>query len=843
MTFEHFDVDKLLEELTLKEKVALIAGQDYYTTAPIERLNIPSIRVSDGPNGVRGKTFFDAVPSACFPNGTCLASSFNTQLLEESGELMSIEAEHKGVQAILGPTTNIQRGPLGARGFESFSEDPYLAGMSASSIISGIQKSGKVAATIKHFVCNDLDHERFASNSVVSERALREIYLEPFRWAVRLAQPKCFMASYNKVNGVHSSENPRLIQEVLRGEWNYNGLVMSDWFGVYSTVPSIKAGVDIEFPGPSKFRSWDVVRKSLESREGNLSVRDIDNCARHVLNLIKSVVEDGGYTAMPRTPDDLNNTPVTRAKLREIADEGIVLLRNQRKLLPLSKNDSIVIIGPGAAAKNAYSGGGSATLDTYYVATPLEGIKNKLGHDVDYTVGCYSHKTLSGLFEVMTNDYDKCKQGVKASFYLTSPEQRPKGEKPFDVRVVHNSTSNFFDYVNPAIKNPVSALFYVDFEGYFVPTETGDYKFGCQAFGTAMVYLDGKLMIDNKTHQRMAATGYGSVEETGIAYLKADQKYKIKIQFGSDLTSKLSESFGSGSLQVGVIKVIDEDEEIRHAVELAKSHDKVILCIGLNNQWETEGFDRTSMEIPGRTNELVSAVLTANPNTIVVNQSGTPVEMPWLKECSTLVQAWYGGCELGNALADILFGDVVPSGRLPLSWPFRNEDNPAFLNFHTERGRVLYGEDVFVGYRFYEKSKKEVAFPFGHGLSYTQFKYDNFKVTTTEDKTLNISLKVTNTGKLTAKEVIQIYVSPLNPTIIRPVKELKAFAKTELKSNESSTVNFSLQLKDACSFFDEFANEWCLDAGRYLALAGGSSEDIRLSGEFSIAETIFWSGL
>ncbi|QPG77221.1 hypothetical protein FOA43_004628 [Brettanomyces nanus] len=843
MTALNFDVDKLMNQLTTDEKIKLIHADDYYHTEAIERLGIPSLRVSDGPNGVRGTVFFDATPSACFPNGTCLASTFNRELLEECGHLMSIEAEHKGAQAILGPTTNIQRGPLGARGFESFSEDPFLAGISTASIVSGIQRTGRVAATVKHFVCNDLDDERMSSDSIVTERALREIYLEPFRWAVKLANPKCIMTSYNKINGVHCSESPKLIQGVLRDEWKWDGMVMCDWFGTYSTVDAIKCGLDIEFPGPTRFRRGDIVRHLLGSKEKNLSITHINACCRRVLKFIKSAVESRGTTKFNFTQDTLNDTPVTSKTLRKAAAEGIVLLKNQKDVLPLSKKDSIVVIGPNANITFSCSGGGSASMDSYHIVTILQGIENKVGHKITYEPGCYNHRFLCNLFETMTNDHDPSKKGVKASFFNKPAEERSPNEKPFDIKVVHTSCSNLFDYENPAIDQN-TGIFYIDFEGYYIPPETGEYKFGCQASGTALMYMDGKLLIDNKTNQKVAPSiKVGSREETAVVHLKVGQKYHLKWEWGSDATSKLSMHWGSGSMQVGVIKVFDEDDQIQRAVNAAKSHDRVILCVGLNGQWETEGMDREIMGIPGRTDELVSAVLRANSNTVVVNQSGTPVEMPWLEDCDTLVHAWYGGNEMGDAIADVLFGDIVPSGKLALSWPYKNEDNPAFLNFHTENGRVLYGEDIFVGYRYYEKLHRAVAFPFGYGLSYTSFEYTNLKVSADEES-LKVSLTVRNVGdKYTAKEIVQIYVASLDPSITRPVKELKQFEKVELRPGEAKTVRFHLTLKEACSFFDEFENSWCLEAGKYKLLAGSSSADVRLSADFDVKNTVHYSGL
>ncbi|KAL6940500.1 hypothetical protein ACO0QE_004404 [Hanseniaspora vineae] len=845
-----FDVDKLLTELTVQEKIQLLAAKDFWHTYPIERLNIPSIRVSDGPNGIRGTKFFDSVPSACFPNGTALASTFNEDLLVRAGELMALEAKHKGAKVILGPTTNIQRGPLGGRGFESFSEDPYLSGVATSAVVNGIQKSNEVAATVKHFVCNDLEHERFSSNSVVSERALREIYLEPFRLAVKESDPKLFMTAYNKVNGIHCSSSKKLIHDILRGEWKSNATVISDWYGNSDIVDSIQNGLDIEFPGPTRFRDPEIVQHLLgcktETRQGkDFSIADIDARARKVLELVKYFVEIEGSTKLPTNEDDKNNTPETAKILREIGNETIVLLKNDNNVLPLNKKDDIVVIGPNAKAKNP-SGGGSASMNGYYTVSPLEGISKAVGKKLDeipYIKGCDNHKTLSNLIEQCTNDVDPKRKGVSMKFYTKSSESRGD-EKPFDEYVVDKSFITSFDYKHEKISTK-DKLFYCTVEGYFTPEESGDYEFECQVLGTALFYIDDKLVINNKDNQVAGNFGFGSgtAPKSNVVTLEKGHKYRIFVDYGSGVTSKLSQSIAAGALQVGVNKVIDAEAEIKKAAELASKHDKVVLVIGLNGEIESEGYDRDNMQLPRRTNDLVTAVLKANSNTVIVNQSGTPVEFPWLQQATTLLQAYYGGNELGNSIADVIFGDANPSGKLSLSWPLKNEDNPAYLNFKTVMGRVLYGEDIYVGYRFYEKLQKQVAYPFGHGLSYTTFKFDGLKVSG-DDETLKVGLSVANTGKVDGKEVVQVYIARNSPSAVpRPVKELKKFRKVALKAGESAKVELTLSVKDSCSYFDEFHDKWHLEAGSYQVLVGSSSDDIHLIGDFEVKESKFWSGL
>lgn len=487
-TMADFDVESTLKQLTPQEKIGLLAGIDFWHTYPVHRLGIPSLRTSDGPNGVRGTRFFNGVPAACFPCGTSLASTFNKELLHDAGKLMGIEAKHKGSHVILGPTTNMQRGPLGGRGFESFSEDPYLAGMASTSVINGIQDED-IAATIKHYVCNDIEDERLASDSVVSERALREIYLEPFRLAMKYSEPLCVMTAYNKVNGEHASQSKKLLDDVLRGEWGWDGLIMSDWFGSYTGKESIQNGLDLEMPGPTIHRTVDSIKHMIDSREVN--IKDIDARVRNVLNLVKftkkaNIAED--------TPEDTkNNTKETSNLLRKLAGEGVVLLKNKDDILPLKKEEKIAVIGPNAKTA-AYCGGGSAALRPYYTTTPYDCIAAKLGTPPKYTVGAYGFKTLPTLATQLTNP-ETGSVGYNMKFY--KKDATTKGDRElFDE--LNLDVFNIFlsDYKSDKID---SNLYFVDIEGDFIPEETAEYDFGCTVWGTALLYIDGKLLVDNKT--------------------------------------------------------------------------------------------------------------------------------------------------------------------------------------------------------------------------------------------------------------------------------------------------------------------------------------------------------
>ncbi|KAM0325856.1 hypothetical protein ACHAQA_007159 [Verticillium albo-atrum] len=832
-----FDVEDVLNQLSQKEKIDLLSGIDFWHTKSVPRLNVPSIRLSDGPNGVRGTRFFNGVPAACFPCGTGLAATWNTDLLHKAGALMGSEARAKGAHVLLGPTVNMQRSPLGGRGFESFSEDPVLAGRCAASIVGGIEETG-VVASIKHFVANDQEHERMAVDSIVTERALREIYVLPFQIAVRDARPGSFMTAYNKVNGTHVSDDRKFVEDIVRKEWGWDGLVMSDWYGTYSTVESINAGLDLEMPGPTRWRG-QLLNHAIMSRK--VDQETVDQRVREVLKLVQRATKTGIPEQAPEEPRD---TPETAALLRDISSQSIVLLKNENKVLPFKKDISVAVIGPNAKTA-VYCGGGSATLRPYYAVTPFEGISSQ-AKDVKYSVGCHAHKMLP----ILGPRLETADGQVGVTFKAFTVPETQKDRLPVDTLHLEDTNMYFADYYHPELTED---LWWGEIEATYTAEETCDFEFGLCVYGTAKLYVDGKLLIDNETVQRGGGSFFnvGTVEETGIKGVVAGQSYQIKVVFASGASSKIKDadgvvSFGGGGVRIGGTKVIDADEEIQKAVELAKTVDQVVLFVGLNSDFEQEGHDRPHMDLPGRSDDLVSAVARANPQTVVVVQSGTPVTMPWASSVAAVVQAWYGGNETGNAIADVLFGDVNPSGKLPLSFPVRVEDNPAYLNYRSERGRVLYGEDIYVGYRFYETVKKATLWSFGSGLSYTSFGFSDLKVEVQEAKKgslLLVEVAVENTGGRDGSEVVQVYVSQSAPSINRPVKELKGFCKVFVKNGESTIARISIERKYATSFWDEARHKWIEESGLYNVRVGNSSSGNLLQQTFEVKATTWWSGL
>lgn len=586
-------------------------------------------------------------------------------------------------------------------------------------------------------------------------------------------------------------------------------------------------------PGPSYIRG-KLVDQALGC--GKLLEHHIDDRVREVLKLVRKAQDLGLPENAPETTVD---TPETSALLRALASDGIVLMKNENNVLPLDKKKSTAIIGPNAAYA-AYCGGGSASLLPYYAISPLEGLQSQVPH-AKYALGAPGWKTLP-LMTRLTKTQDG-KTGLNMRVFLDPPSV--KDRKPIDELYVNSSDILLVDYKHPLIKN---YLYWVELDGTFTPTETSEYEFSLTVAGTGKVFVNEECVVDNETHQRPGNSffGAGTADEVGVLKMDKGTTYHVRVSFGTFPTMKFrnpgTTGFGAGGLRVGLERKADIATEIERAVKLAKEVDQVVLCAGLNKDWESEGYDREHMDLPPGSDDLIRAVLAANPNTAIVIQSGTPVSMPWLKDAPALLQAFYGGNETGNAIADVVFGNTTPSGKLPLSFPVRNEDNPAFLNYKSERNRAIYGEDVYIGYRFYEKTKKEVAFPFGHGLSYTTFEINDLSVQDNESDIV-ISATVTNTGKIDGAQVVQAYVSQRNPSLNRPQKELKGFAKVHVKSGASEKVKIVLSKKYAASFWDEARDGWVMEKDTYDVLLGDSSASTPLKAQFQVQNTSWWRGL
>jgi beta-glucosidase len=801
-------INELLGQMTLEEKISMLAGADLWHSVAVPRLGIPQFKVTDGPNGTRGAWEKMSPTSVATPVGIALGATWNPELVEKVGSVLADELKAKGAHILLAPTVNIHRTPIAGRNFECFSEDPFLNGILASAYIKGIQSKG-LGACIKHFVANDQEYERNSISSEVDERTLREIYLEPFRIAIRNSKPWAVMSSYNRVNGIYACENNHILKEILKGEWKYEGIVMSDWFGTYDAeVPA--GGLDLEMPGPARWMSMEHVKNALAN--GTLTEEAVNDKVRRLLY----VLEKADLFNNPELqPERAENKPQHRRIIREAAREAIVLLKNDGTL-PLKKVKSIAVIGPNAQIAQIL-GGGSSSVTPHYAISPYEGIKNRAGDKikVETAPGCFIYKTMPAPApETLSTS------GGRRGLQLSIFDGTDLSGDPVYSQVITRVQYGWFESTVPHVNQEAFSL---RLEGFFTPQESGIHRLALAAVGWGKLYLDDKLVIDHSSDSDMAKQLTTDIE------LEGGKSYSIKIEYYWK-GNKRWRSVSLGHQPPHAKDLIGE------AVKLAKKADVVVLVAGLNHEWEAEGFDRVDMKLPGAQNELIERVAKANKNTIVVLNVGSSVEMPWINNVPVVLQLWYDSQEQGNALADILFGDVNPSGKLPTTFPIRLQDNPAYINYPGENGKVRYGEGIFVGYRYYDKKEIAPLFPFGHGLSYSTFKYSNLRLSAksmTPNDLLKVRVDVTNTGKVAGKEVVQLYVRDVEATVARPEKELRAFSKVELAPKQTKTVTFTLD-REAFWYFDVRNNEWTTEPGDFEILLGSSNRDIRLRESFTL---------
>ena len=810
--------DALLDQLTLAEQVSLLAGADFWCSVPIPRLKIPALKVSDGPAGVRGGgALVGGTPTAAFPVGISLGASWNADLLREVGVALAREAHDKGAGVLLAPTINLFRSTLNGRNFESYAEDPYLTGKLAAAYVQGLQ-SGGVAATVKHFVGNESEYQRNTISSDIPERALRELYLRPFEMVVKEAQPWAIMSSYNKVNGTYVSEQPRLLTGILRGEWGYDGLIMSDWGGTYSSGESLRAGLDLEMPGPSRARVG-----LLEEAQTDPATREaVRRAALRVLHLI----ERTGTFAQPRDVSAEAERGVeyegTRALIRRAGAEGTVLLKNEGKLLPLPAGVTVAVIGPNANAAQVM-GGGSAQMNAHRKVSPLEGLRAALGEDrVTYAVGCDNDRFLPALDAAMKVEY------LGAAGEVIAFEERQGSE------IMWFSLPEGVDGQSLRVRLSLT----LD-----VP-EDGEYDVGLFSAGRTRLSIDGHEALDNWTNWQPGSTYFsmGSDEVRSRLSLKAGPHQAVIDFQANPVTGGL---FNLNALRLGFRAPLPHSA-IAEAAKLAAQADYAVVCVGTNGEWETEGVDRAGLALPGQQNELVSAVLAANPRTIVLLQTGGPVRMPWLDGVPALLQGWFPGQEAGHAFADILTGRVDPGGRLPQTFPARLSDDPTHpetpdVQYPGENGHVEYREGLYIGYRHVDQAGTQPLFPFGFGLSYTSFMLSDARLSAAELEPggeIRVQVQVQNTGERAGQQVVQVYVRDTEARLERPHKELKAFGKVSLEAGETKTVELPLEMR-ALAYFDDERLAWVADAGQFEVLIGTSSAELPFS--LSLTLTAEWS--
>ncbi|MFT5210464.1 MAG: beta-glucosidase [Flavobacterium sp.] len=805
----------ILENLTLADKVKLVSGESSWRTHAIEEANIPVLKVSDGPNGVRGD---GGVSAACFPVGVCMASTWNVNLLGRIGKAIADEARSKSVQVVLGPTINIQRTPLGGRNFECFSEDAFLSGELASSYTLGLQAEG-IGACLKHFVCNDSEFERHTLSVEVDDRTLREIYLRPFEIAIKKSQPWTIMAAYNRINGTYACSHDQLINRVLKDEWDFDGLVISDWYAAKETIENANGGLDLEMPGPAIAFGNSLLEAV---NEGHVDESTIDD---KVIRLLRLLSRSGNF-AFPDLSAERAENQVDHQKVAyDAATEGMVLLKNEG-LLPIKANEikSLAVIGPNSEDFRIM-GGGSSSLKPHYIRSPIEALAEALPEvKLQQHFGCQTYKYLPGpATHLLSSTIRINKSGDQGDDNVEGTQEGLQcyfledlnDESSINERII---SSNKIFANNPFA--PGTAAKALKIQGYYQAETEGEYEFGLLSTGQSRLYVDGEIIIDAwDADQRQAGDAFfqqANLEKRSKLFITKGRQVEIRIEF-----NHLEEN-SFRVLRYGILPP-ELGDPIEDAAKIAEQSDYVLLLCGTNDDWETEGNDREMLALPGKQDQLIERILKANKNTIVVNNSGSPISMPWVNEASAIIQAWFAGQEFGKALSDIILGISNPSGKLPISFPIRLEDTPAFTSYPGEFGKVHYGEGIFVGYKWYLSKDIPCLFPFGHGLSYTQFSY---KLMLYQDQAIDVT--ISNCGQTTGKEVIQIYSHALNPSVSQPKQKLIGFKKVELTPGETKTVSIELDDMAFC-YWHVGEQRWLLDQGTYRISAASSSTQIHLS--------------
>lgn len=797
--------DALLAKMTLDEKLTLIGGTNDFYTQAIQRLGIPQFRMSDGPLGVH-----DYGATTAYPAPIALAASWDVELARRVGVSMGKDARARGVHFILAPGLNIYRAPMNGRNFEYLGEDPYLASRFAVAFIEGIQSQG-VIATAKHFMGNNSEYGRMDHSSDMDERTMREIYLPAFETSVKEAKVGALMDAYNLVSGMYMTQNNRLNVQIAKKEWGFDGIIMSDWGATHDGIAAANGGLDLEMPS-AQFMSKQTLLPAIQ--RGDVAVSTIDDKVRRILRIAFE------FRFFDREQTDLNiplYSQSGRVLALEEARDGMVLLKNENHFLPLnrSKLKTIAVLGP-----NAYpavvGGGGSSQTTPFSAVSFLEGISNA------------ADKNMRVLYLAESAPLDTI---VSHTEFVNSPGGAPglKGEYfdredlKGDPSLVRTDEHIDFHWSEGSYRDggPVDH-FAVRWTGYYVPLADDDYRFYTSADDGVRLYVNDELVIDDWRR-------HGETLNTYLKHLEAGKPYKLRLEY--------FENVGTATVRFGISSAsITLGEETR---KLAAKADAVILCMGFGPDSESEGGDRT-FRLPSGQDTFIQQIAGVNKNVVVVLNAGGGLDMTkWMDQVPAILHAWYPGQEGGAALAQLLFGDFSPSGKLPASFERRWEDNPAFHSYYPQKGdkHVEYTEGVFVGYRGYEKAGTKPLFPFGFGLSYTTFDYSDLKITPAAKGTralIEVTFKIRNTGSSEASEVAQVYVADSHAPVPRPPKELKGFAKVSLRPGETKQLSIFLDRR-AFSYYDLTQHDWNTAPGEFGILVGSSSADIQLHGKYSLA--------
>jgi beta-glucosidase len=806
-------VDSLLQQMTLDEKIDLISGDTPFRTHAIPRLNIPFFQMADGPVGAH-----IPAPTIAYAGGIGLAATWNPELAKGVGEQLGRDSRSRGAAFILGPGVNIYRMPLNGRNFEYFGEDPFLGSSIAVGYIRGVQEEG-VSATVKHYLGNNSEYLRHDSDSIIDERTLREIYMPIFESAVKQGHVGAIMDAYNLTNGEHMTQNKHLNVDVAKGDWNFRGLIMSDWVSTYDAMGMANGGLDLEMPFGFYFN-----RETLLPliKSGAITEATIDDKVRRILR----VAVDFGWLDHPQMDISIPRYNLQgRAVALQGALEGAVLLKNDEQTLPLRKDTlhTIAVIGP-TAAQTVTTGGGSGEVVSYASTNLLTGLSSALGEhaDVLYARGLYSTSQLARLTRFAVDPdgktpgalhdiYDnKTLSGTPVSStterVMVTPgsTRRDPEEQELNALTTHRSS-------NPYTASGASGRW----TGYFTPEQPGPHVVFVQTDGKYRLLVDDKVVIDSSVIPK---------------YILSQVTLDLTAGPHKVVLEQLSQQLGSVSgVRVGIaaLKTIVDPA----ALAIARKADAVVLAVGFNNTSESEGGDR-SFELPVGQNQLIQEIADQDKQlgkkTIVVITSGGAVDiLPWMDKVQGIFATWYSGEEGGDAIARLLLGDANPSGHLPISWDAKLTDNPSFSSYYPDPGtdKIFYREGIFVGYRGYEHTHTKPLFPFGYGLSYSTFHFSNLTTSAEQNGTFQISFDATNDSSIAGATVAQLYVGERKPTVDRPTKELKGFARVALGPNETRHVTINLNPR-SFAFFDVKTHQWLANAGEYQLSLGQSSEQI-----------------
>lgn len=795
--------DALRAQMTPEEKASFVTGHDMWYTAPLERLGIPALKVTDGPNGARGDGLMGTgTPTACIPSGASLGASWDVELVEALGSLLGAESRAKSAHVLLAPTINLHRSPKGGRNFECYSEDPLLTGKLAAAFIRGVQSHG-VATTAKHFVANDSEFERNTIDSQIDERTMREVALLPFEIAIREGEGWGVMTAYNRLNGRYCSEHEWLLKDVLRGEWGFDGMIVTDWFANGSTEGGVAAQLTLEMPGKGRFYGKKLYAALAE---GRVEEADVDVLVDDLLRLMERTGVLDGLGGEPEKPLD---RPEDRALVRRAAVAGSVLYRNDGILpLDMSRVGSVAVIGVNAMQAKVM-GGGSANVRAYHQSSPLDALTDRFPDlDVRYARGVDIDRTVPPITRPLLRGTTTIEWRNDTWGFDGAPDVVTEG---------HRTLLRAFGEPADGID---AERWSARVTATIVPEISGPHRFTITESGRARVRVDGEVVVDATgpdIERGESFFGFGSIELSNDIDLVAGRETTVEIEFCNE----------GAVLLAGVIvgcKALVERDLLGEAVALAQECDVAVVVAGTNDDWETEGRDRDLWELPGGQPELIRAVAAANTRTVVVLNVGSPHSLDWIDDPAAVLSVGFGGQELGDAVVDMLVGDAEPGGRAPTTIGARYEHFAAFANYPGHNSEVRYGESVYCGHRWHDTLGIEPAVAFGSGLGYTTFSIGGAPAEASigAGDGFAFDVDVTNTGGRRGAEVVQVYVEPINPAVARPVSELKAFGKVEIDPGATETVSFDLTPR-AFAYYDPSDRVWPELTGNRFVPAGAGA--------------------